>query len=260
VPLVTRPPKSSGGPAPSAALTSDRLATALRALQVATAPLTAAAIKTALQGNGVSKAEIDRAWPALQKKIKANGHVVVANGRYQWTAQARPPDDNPSAPRTSASDALAALARSSRLGEARKADLVAIIGAALGGGDAVDRGAADLGTGAPEGPELRVAEARRRQAEIDAMRALAELASEVEELTANGVTPDVMVRQVRAWVKRSGLEPIGRAGEETAFDRKRHKPIDGGIRDGALVLVVRPGYVWKAPTEDVLIGKAVVEE
>lgn len=60
--------------------------------------------------------------------------------------------------------------------------------------------------------------------------------------------------------RRSGLEPIDRAGEETRFDRTRHKPIGGSIGDGAAVVVVRPGYVWKAPSEDVLIGKAVVEE
>jgi hypothetical protein len=69
-----------------------------------------------------------------------------------------------------------------------------------------------------------------------------------------------MIHRVRARVKRSDLEPIDRAGDETTFDRKRHKPISGSIPDGAPVVVVRPGYVWKAPTEDVLVAKAIVEE
>jgi hypothetical protein len=103
-------------------------------------------------------------------------------------------------------------------------------------------------------------QARKRQVEIDAVRALAELASEVEERTVNETKPQVLVHEVRAWVRRSGLEPIERAGEEIGFDRKKHKPIGGSIRDGALVVVVRPGYVWKTPTEDVLISKAIVEE
>jgi hypothetical protein len=107
-------------------------------------------------------------------------------------------------------------------------------------------------------PEVR--QAQERQLRIDAVRALAELAMEVEELTANEAEPAVLVAKVRARATREGLEPIGRAGEETTFDRARHKPIGSGLRDGAVVYVVRPGYTWHAPDEDVLIGKAIVEE
>lgn len=107
-------------------------------------------------------------------------------------------------------------------------------------------------------PEVR--KAQERQLRIDAIRALAELAMEIEELTANEAEPAVMVEKVRAQATRAGLEPIGRAGEETTFDRSRHKPIGGALRDGAPVYVVRPGYTWHAPDEDVLIGKAIVEE
>jgi hypothetical protein len=303
VPLVTRPPKSSGGSSPAATFASDGVAAVLSVLRESAGFMTAIAIKKALQIDGVMKADIDRAWPTLQKKVKAHDHVVMENGRYRWSAEAPPPGVGrspvDSGRAMSASAALEELARSSRLGETRKAGLLAIIAHALGRGDIesaaptpstgpapangtgagsgaaagsgpsahpASGGGTDVDSGWPmgkagDGPtEQRLAEARRRQAEIDAVRALAELASEVEELTANEVTPDVMVRQVRAWVRRSGLEAIDRAGQETAFDRKRHKPIGPAIRDGAPVLVVRPGYVWKTPTEDVLIGKAVVEE
>jgi hypothetical protein len=61
-------------------------------------------------------------------------------------------------------------------------------------------------------------------------------------------------------VKRTGLEPIGRAGEGTTFDRRRHRPIGRPIDDATSVVVVRPGYVWKAANEDVLIAKAVVQD
>jgi hypothetical protein len=61
-------------------------------------------------------------------------------------------------------------------------------------------------------------------------------------------------------VKRSGLDPVGQAGEATKFDRAKHRAIMGRIRDGASVIVVRPGYIWNRGGEDVLLGKAVVEE
>jgi hypothetical protein len=107
-------------------------------------------------------------------------------------------------------------------------------------------------------PEVR--QAQERQLRIDAVRGLAELAMDVEELTVNEAEATVLVEKVRARATRAGLEPIGRAGEQTAFDRSRHKPIGGGVQEGAEVYVVRPGYTWHAPGGDVLIGKAIVEE
>jgi hypothetical protein len=159
--------------------------------------------------------------------------VVVEGNRYRGTAQAPP---------ASALEALELLIEGEPT-TPRKAQLAEAVRAALV---------------SPE-PDLEAA-ARQRQAEIDAVKLLAELASEVEELIANETEPAVMIRQIRAWVKRSGLDPVGRAGEETTFDRKTHRPVDGHIRDGATVIVVRPGYIWKAPEKDLLIGKAVVEE
>jgi hypothetical protein len=101
---------------------------------------------------------------------------------------------------------------------------------------------------------------RLRQAEIDAVRALAELAIEVEELAFNEASTRALVHRVRARAKLAQLEPIERAGAETTFNRLRHKPIGQDIADGTVVVVVRPGYVWKAPPEDLLIAKAVVQD
>jgi hypothetical protein len=132
-----------------------------------------------------------------------------------------------------------------------------------GGGAGQGGGAGDGAGGAASASDLAAdleELARQRQAVIDSVRLLAELASEIEELIVNETEPEVMIRQVRAWVKRSGLDPVGQAGEEVRYNRAMHRPIGAPIRDGAMVVVVRPGYIWKAADKDVLLGKAVVEE
>lgn len=231
---MTPPGKSPRRQALAELFASDAEAAVLHVLQKADAALTAAGIKTALRAGGVAKADADRAWPWVQKKIKAHDHVTVEPGhRYRRTAERR---------RISAAEALELIVKG-RPRAARRAELAAVIRAALGGS-----------------PDNGVAAARQRQTEIDGARALAELAGEVEELTVNEASARAMIHRVRARVKRTGLEPIERAGEETTFDRKRHQPIGPPIRDGAPVVVVRPGYVWQTPTEDVLIAKAIVEE
>lgn len=210
------------------------LESVLRILQDAGEPLTAAEVKKALQAEGLPKAEADKAWPALQKRIKSHEQVVADGARYQWAGQ--------SVVVVAPAEALEKLLNG-ELSVAEKSALAEVIRDALSSQDTSEDAAK-----------------RQRQAEIDAVRLLAELASEVEELIVNETEPPVMIRQVRAWVKRSGLDPVGRAGEETKFDRTQHQPIIGRINDGAPVIVVRPGYIWKTRDEDVLLGKAVVEE
>ncbi len=70
---------------------------------------------------------------------------------------------------------------------------------------------------------------------------------EVEELTANEAEPACWSNGCGPGPLREGLEPIGRAGEETTFDRSRHKPIGGGLRDGVAGLRRTPGiYLARA--------------
>jgi hypothetical protein len=102
--------------------------------------------------------------------------------------------------------------------------------------------------------------ARHRQTRLDGVRALAELASEVEELSVNEASARAMIHRVRGRVGLSGLAAIERAGESTTFDRRRHQPIGPPIRDGAPVMVVRPGYAWRDGDEEVLVLRAVVAE
>jgi hypothetical protein len=228
---------------------------------------------------GLDEPAARRVWDRARRNL---GSTVESVGRrYRW----RDPGD----PEFALRAAQAALDRlvEPRLATAKKQQLAETIRAALGRRPTpVDEPVPihDVGPQANEARSSRVTElmarcaqlerqlyaadtrspevrkAQERQLRIDAVRALAELAMEVEELTANEAEAAVLVEKVRARATREGLEPIGRAGEETTFDRARHKPIGGGVRDGAVVYVVRPGYTWHAPDEDVLIGKAIVEE
>lgn len=237
---------------------ADPRAAVLRLLESAGTPLSATEIKQTLLSGGVVKADIDRQWPAVQTGLRAEAQVVVEGRLYRWVTQPVPTQspEEPALVDTDEIDALAALdllltelladrasaPRPGGLGRAEIVELVEIVRTTVKTDD--DRESA----------------ARLRQAELDGLRSLGELAGEVEELVANEVEPGILVRRVRARLKRSGLEPIDRAGEETAFDRKVHTPIAGTIRDGAPVTVVRPGYVWTGDGISLLIGKAVVEE
>jgi hypothetical protein len=90
------------------------------------------------------------------------------------------------------------------------------------------------------------------------MAAVAELAAEVEELTAKRAAPDVLLEHTRALTGGSGLEAIGRAGESTPYDEIHHDPVGDFPNEGDAVIVIRPGYLWHAPGEAVLISKALV--
>jgi hypothetical protein len=250
--VVTRSADTLQGQSLADAFATDAPAAAVRVLREARgAKLSAIAIKKALEVGGVPRSVVDAEWRKVQQRIKTHENVVADGRAYRWTS------DGQSAPAVVALESpLEAFERivRGRLPAAKRSALVAVVRAALDGhspslavGDSVTR----------EDPEEA---ARQRQRAIDAIRSLAELATEVEELAVNEAEADVMIHRVRARVKRSGLEPIDRAGDETRFDRKRHKPIGGSISDGVTVVVVRPGYVWKAPAEDVLIGRAVVIE
>ncbi len=214
--------------------TPDAVAAVLEILRASEGPLTPAEIKKGLEAKGFELSTLDKLWRRVQPVVKVRPEVEFneSTRRYRWI------ETTPLA----APEALERLL-SARLSAIEKQALADIVRAALH---------------APSGDGVEAA--RQRQAAIDAVRPLAEIAIEVEELTAKQATPDTLIHRLRARVNRSGLEPIDQAGAETTFDRKRHRSIGGSIRDGAPVYVVRPGYVWKAAEEDVLIAKAVVEE
>lgn len=227
---MTRPRKSTRGLA--ALYATDPYAAVLLVVRDADEVVTAAEIKESLRVAGVLGLD-KRTWDRLQKRLRADDHIVVEPGyRYRWVAEPVTP---------SATDAFEQIVRA--VGGRIKRGHVEIIRKAL----------AD----APGVPEVA---ARQRQAVLDGVRALAELASEVEELTVNEASTRAMIHRVRSRVKLTGLEPIERAGDGAVFDRRRHEPIGPSIDDGAPVIVVRPGYRWKTTHEDVLVSRAAVQE
>jgi hypothetical protein len=195
-------------------------------------------IKSQLVAAGVPAAEVDRAWPRARRALTARPDVAVIGRSYAW--HAAPTDGG--ALRRQLDDVSARCAELARRCEELTERCVELEVALRSG---------------PERPAgLRAAQ--ERQLRIDLIRALAEVAMEVEELAFNGADADVMIERIRALVDAYELEPIGRAGEEGRFDPARHAPIGARPGDGSRVSVVRPGYTWRAADGEVLIGKAQV--
>jgi hypothetical protein len=224
---VTRPGRSSRGVA--ALFARDPYAAVLRVLGETGAALTAAEIKQAIGAPGLDT----RDWDRLQKRLRVDDHVAVEPGhRYRWV-------DDPVVP--PAAQAFEQIVRAA--------------------GGRVKHGYADVVRQAlTDAADPRETEARQRQAVTDGIRALAELASEVEELAVNQPSARALVHRVRGRVKLAGLEPIERAGETATFDRRRHESIGSPIRDGAPVIVIRPGYTWTTAQGESLVARAVVQE
>ncbi len=215
---------------------ADPLAAVIDVLREAGEPRTVGEIKKALEHAWAAREAIDAAWPRVQKRLRQNPYVQIEGPRTQLRYRFEPPAMPSPA---QALEMLLAGGLPAPLHGAYQ-DLVR---------DALRRSALD--------PEEA---GRRRQAKIDGLRALAELAIEVEELVANEASGKALVQRVRGRVKRSGLEPVELAGAETTYDRARHKPIGGAIPEGAAVVVVRPGYVWKSNSGDVTLALPVVEQ
>ena len=187
---------------------------------------------------------MDLAWPHLQKKDQG---PRAGTGRGQPVRLVEP------ATRISAAEALELIVRG-RPAAKQKGELAEIVRTGWAGPDRPHRGRRR----AVDPPRTA---ARSRQADIDRIRALAQLAIEVEELTTNQASARAMIHRVRAEVKRTGLEPIDRAGDVTSVrsapartDRSADRRRDAAWSSYA------PGMCGRRPTEEVLIAKAVVQD
>jgi hypothetical protein len=222
---------------------AEPVAVVVELLRRAGGPRGAVALKESLVAVGVAKGAVDAAWPGTQKALKKHPNVVITGRSYRWRASPGGEERTAPAGRDERSEALereaAELAQRCADLTRRCADLEAAIRA-----------------GQARASGLR--EAQDRQVRIDLIRGLAELAMEVEELAHSGADPAVLIERIRALVDGYELKPIGRAGEEEPFDPARHAPIGGLVGDGSRISVVRPGYTWRAPDGDLLIGKAQV--
>ncbi|MEV7226953.1 hypothetical protein AB0M79_08005 [Polymorphospora sp. NPDC051019] len=100
--------------------------------------------------------------------------------------------------------------------------------------------------------------AQERQIRIDVVRALADLAAEVEEIVAAGGDAQVLVERVRGLAMAQGLEPVGSSGAPAKFDPTLHESVGRQPETGATVAVVRPGYRWRFADEEILLHRSVV--
>jgi hypothetical protein len=240
-------------------------AAVLRVLRDCGKALVKAEILDELATAGVPRPAADDAWGRVQKHLRLDKRVIAERDRqtlrYRWNPT--PP------PIPSPADALRLLVEG-RLTRGEREALADTVRAALEASRPtparpsrptkaqVTAPAAPAPLPAPTAETVSLN--RLRQVEMDAARALAELAIEVEEHAAKGASAKAIIHRVRARMKRLRLEPIEQAGTEVAFNRARHQPLRAGIPDGATVLVVRPGYVWRAPGEDLAIERPLVQD
>lgn len=105
-------------------------------------------------------------------------------------------------------------------------------------------------------PTLR--RAQERQAKIDVVRAVAELAIEVEEIAHNGADSQQIVKRARTAAALRNLVPIGVAGEDTRFDPAIHKLQFGDPKPGIPVFIMKPGYTWLYGDDTIVIEHALV--
>jgi hypothetical protein len=289
-PAAAKPAASAPTRAPSPAqatagpdLAGDAVGAILAVLADTSEALMAGEVKQRLVARGATAEDADRAWSRSQEKIRFHENVVVENRSYRYTAQ----------PRTiTPAEAVYHLSKGGT--PAQRTTWRAVIETALAAevsdpaqlDDArtriaeAERRISDLeeelkraAAAPPAEPAQPVEEsahdqydraerrraARERQARIDAMSTVAELAAEVEELTAKRASAEVLLEHTRALTGDRGLEAIGRAGELSPYDETRHDPVGDVPGEGEPVIVIRPGYLWHAPGEAVLISRAVVK-
>ena len=216
-------------------------------LREAGEPRTAKALKARLTSDGLDPADVDQAWRRAQPALRRNRHVVfdAAGSTYRWS-------DAEASPLFSPEGALDRLA-SGRLPPDLRMELIDVLRTAVKERDALE---ARVRGSYADTQQARAAQ--DRQIRVEAVRALAEVAMEVEELAAAQAGPAVTVERVRALVAAAGLVPIGRAGERAGFDPTFHLAVGGHLPVGSPVVVIRPGYVWRTGSDDLLIGKAQV--
>ncbi|WP_329431154.1 hypothetical protein OG339_47295 (plasmid) [Streptosporangium sp. NBC_01495] len=95
---------------------------------------------------------------------------------------------------------------------------------------------------------------------VDVIKALGELAAEVEEIASNA-PKDILIERVRGFGIAYGLKMLGAVSSQVNFDPHLHEPIAEYPEPGAAVTVIRPGYYWgnpKSPDEEIVLCKALI--
>jgi len=215
-------------------------------IQRAGRPVTFDEVKARLTRSGVPETEVAFHWTRHERAIRDDPHIyyMPETRTYAWGPEISLPDP---------AQAVRLLASGKAQIKPDRQALGEIVLAALG------RAVSEL---PPEDPREEAARQRifEERLKADSARAYAKVAMELEELIASGASPRALLQRIRAGAQAHGLKPIGSAGATIKFDRLRHDPVVASTEDGSEVLVVRPGYVWHAGDEEVLVAKAVVIE
>jgi hypothetical protein len=215
----------------------------LDVLRDADRPMTATKIMGNLVERGLPEELVKKHWTAVQRDtVKYHPYIVRPTSRsYAWQKE-------PIGPGEALTRMLDLLKITSSTKLKVRDDLADLVRSGL-------KAASDS---MPAGDEARFRATQERQTRVDGLRAVAELAGEIEELAYNSGDPDVIVERVQTRVEAQSIEQIGRSGEQTRFDSSRHEAIGRPPVVGSAVTVVRPGYTWRTDQEDVLLQRALV--
>jgi hypothetical protein len=218
----------------------------LEVLRETGAALDARSLKQRLVARGIDPKVVDAAWRRAQPAVRRHEAVSfdAVRGTYRF-------GDAVPAPALTPEEALERLLPA-RL-TTRAAEFAGVVRAAL-----KEREDLELRLRSAYVDGRAAQAARERQAQVNAVRALAAVVSEVEELAVAGAGGGVLAERARALALVFGLVAVGRAGERTAYDPARHESIGTRPADGEWVTVVRPGYAWIADGDELLLHRAQV--
>jgi hypothetical protein len=209
----------------------------LSVLEDAGKPVRTVAIKKAIVDSGVVKSKVDTAWDSFKKRILDHPHIMRSGtAAYVWNSQPVTPS--------------VALQRVSTYTGRRicptwlSKALIDTIDNSLEGD--VDRSAYVDDT------EPLVAN-RLSDATV-----LAKVAGQIAEMAHAGADTEAILKWCDRQAAESGLDEIGRIGQQVPFDASIHSAAVGFPKSGDRVEVVRPGYRWTGGDAPILVTRAIV--
>jgi hypothetical protein len=201
----------------------------LEVIRASPTPIRAQDIKRQVLDAGAKKPDVDRQWTRVQRVIKLHPQITMTNNKYAWSTEMR-----------SARSSLDTLAGNllAKLPPWLAQPLVQNVADALAKAD--DSGG------------------RWASPEFEAARLVADLAVAVEVLQARGDTIAEVAKLFTEETRRKRLWPLGRPGETVPFDPESHEAEVQTPDPGAVVRIVRSGYVWRGGGEPAVAAKAIV--
>jgi len=205
-------------------------------IRSAARPISAREVKNDLVEAGVARTDVDRKWKQLQPYVKLHPHVQKSGAtRYEWSVEPRP-----------SAESLEVL--SSTVPKRVPGWFVQALVANI---------ADSLAVAETSGGHARSSWTRQR--EWEKVKLLADIATAVQGLRAEGGGIVDAADWLAGEAERRRLRPVAVPGESVAFDPDRHEPVTGSrpLR-GAAVTVVGSGYVWHGGEGPVVVVKAAV--